>query len=777
MVNNKLYHKLEYHVILESICKYVANEGSKKLIWALQHQTKYEAVKQLLAETDNIMRLTSDYQRLYFDDFFDVRDELENLRSKTILSGLDIVNIVKQNRSISFLKSFHQEITTKERYPIFNAWMAALVSITELEKEVMHKLDDDGLVYEDATANLQRINREIKEINAKIQNYLRDFIAHNSEHLMDNVITTRNNRYVLMVKMGSKNIIKGIIHDESSSKQTVFIEPTHVVELNNNIQSLEFEKLAEINVVLKALSNKLYEHKELLISNYEILQYLDVVNAKALYTIASEGIIPALNKDSAKLEVYAGAHPLINKDEVVKNDFFICNNESNYRVVLISGSNTGGKSVTLKMVGLFAIMVQSGIGIPAAAKSNFPIYSKIIVDIGDEQSIVSSLSTFSSHLSNVVAIVNNISAHSLVLLDELGSGTDPREGENLALAIIEYLYHKDASVIVTTHFSKLKNYALTTDYVRSASVSFDEKSKLPEYKLMFDTFASSNAFEIARSIGLSPKIVAAAIDLYHKDLASNDELLLQLQALQQEYTNKEQALVKKQENLALEQQNMTLEKERLVRRKEKILLKAQEQANNIVIEQKEKAQQIIKRLKDEDKFINHRVNEYNKELDELIFNKEVKTNNDNITFQLGDVVRVLKINSTGTINKILKNNTYEVLAGNIAMKVKHDEIEFIQHQANSKPKTIKTKHLAAKSLSSEINLIGLRVDEARRILNKYLDDALLAKLNKVRIIHGFGTGALRSMVQETLRNNKNIKNFMFASYQEGGQGATIAEFK
>ncbi|MDR1781586.1 MAG: endonuclease MutS2 [Bacilli bacterium] len=777
MINNRIYQKLEYNLILEDIAKYASNESSKSYILKMQHAIFYEEVKQLLNETDEVMRLSNDYQRLYFDDFLDVKDDIISLNNKINLDGLKIVNIVKQNKSINFLKEFFKEIDNKERYPQIKDWITNLKSINNIEKEVMTKLDETGLVYEDATANLKRINVSIRELNEQIQSYLRNFINNNSEHLMDTIITTRNNRYVIMVKLSSKNIIKGIIHDESSSKQTIFIEPTHVVEMNNKIQSLEFEKLEEIKIVLNELTLKLYENKEILLTNYDILEYFDVVNAKALYCLNNNNIIPSLNKDSAKLEIYQGRHPLIDKDKVVSNDFFLCNNDSKYRIVLISGSNTGGKSVALKMVGLFSIMVQSGIGIPANEKSNFPIYSQIFVDIGDEQSIVSSLSTFSSHLSNVIDICNNVSEYSLVLLDELGSGTDPREGENLALAILEYLYYKDASIIVTTHYSKLKNYAITTDYVRSASVSFNEQSKLPEYKLVFDTFASSNAFEIASSLGLNKDIVKQAIAKYHEDLATSDELLLQLQALSQEYQLKEQDLKDKENALALEKINLNKEKDSIKDRKEKILLQAHEEANKLIQEQKQKAHEIINKLKKEDKFINHQVNKYNKELDDLIFNENYKIDNTNITFKVGDVVKVLKINSNGTIKKVLKNNQYEVLSGNISMKVKHDEISFIQHQAIQSKNEIKTKKLVSKSMSSEINLIGLKVEEARRILNKFLDDAIVAKLNKVRIIHGFGTGALRKMVHEELRKNKHVKDFMFATYQEGGQGATIANFK
>ncbi|MDR3215024.1 MAG: endonuclease MutS2 [Bacilli bacterium] len=775
MEKNRLYQKLEFNIILQQIMAYAHNDSSKSVIASTTHQTTYDQVNNLLKETDELMRLTTNYQKISLNNFYDVKAIINNIDHKRTLDGLSIIRIIKQQESISFLKELSKQIKEHDRFPILLSWLNNLNDITLLANKVYKMIDDSGLVYEDASANLLRISKEIKILNDDINNYLRSFVQKNSDHLMDNIITTRNNRYVVMVKLSSKNIIKGIIHDESSSKQTIFIEPSHIVNLNNKIQSLEFEKLEEMSIILQELSQDLYNNINIIIDNYNILEYIDVVNAKALYSLATNSIIPQLNEDSAKLEIFNGKHPLIADDKVVANDFYICNDESKYRIVLISGSNTGGKSVTLKMVGLFSLMVQSGIGIQASSNSNFPIYSKIFVDIGDEQSIITSLSTFSAHLSNVINITKEVSEYSLVLLDELGSGTDPREGENLALAIIEYLYAQDASLIVTTHYSKLKNYAITKPYVRSASVAFDEKTKLPMFKLNFDTFASSNAFIIAQGLGLSSSIVKQALTYYHEDLATSEELLLQLQTMQQEYTQKENILEQQQALLEKERISLVHQKEQIEISKDKIIKKALDDANDIVATQKEQANQIISKLKKEDKFINHKINEYQSELNKLHFDNEIKVNNDKQTFILGDIVKVLRINSNGSIKEILANKQYNVLVGNMSIKVKHDEIAFIQHQTKENKTKVRTSKLAKKSARSEINLIGLRVEEAQRTLNKFLDDAIIAKLNKVRIIHGFGTGALRIMVQSTLKNNKNIKSFAFASYQEGGQGATVAE--
>ncbi|MGL4382460.1 MAG: endonuclease MutS2, partial [Bacilli bacterium] len=375
--------------------------------------------------------------------------------------------------------------------------------------------------YEDATPYLVSLSKNIKGATKKINDYIESFKKQNSDHLSEQITTYRNNRVVVLVKKSSKSAIKGIIHDESSSHQTLFVEPSALIELNNELQSLEYQRNAQINIILEDLTLVVKSHLKQIINNFKVISNLNIVYAKAQYTMSIKGIIPTINKDSAKLEIYQGAHPLIAPSKVIRNDFFMCNDEKKHRIVLISGSNTGGKTLSMKMVGLFSLMVQSGIGISALSKSNLPIYSNIFVDIGDEQSIEASLSTFSSHLLNVAAITKNVTPFSLVLLDELGSGTDPSQGENLALAIIEYLYQKDASIIVTTHYNKLKNYAISSDYIKSASVLFDEKSNLPQYQLVFDTYASSNAFEIAQILGLEKSIVDQAKQLFNDSLTTS----------------------------------------------------------------------------------------------------------------------------------------------------------------------------------------------------------------------------------------------------------------
>ncbi|MDF9866798.1 DNA mismatch repair protein MutS2 [Bacilli bacterium PM5-3] len=776
-MESKIYSKLEFDSILKQVSLKAKSNYVKELITNQKHEIDYERVVEQLNKTDEIMKLFISYGEYSLEGFNDIMPYLNKVEQKKTLSGIELREITAQQDLISSMDKYIHEIESNKEYPYFMSENAKIQPIIDLALAIEKKINPQGLVYEDASNKLVYLNQEIINTNEKITSYLRDFIAKNKDHLMEDVVTFRNNRAVVLVKIASKNIIKGIVHDESSSKQTAFIEPSKVVEYNNYLQSLEYQKNEEIEVILNKLTNQVADNIDNIKGNFDVFSELDLVKARASYSLEIDGNIPQINKDSAKLEIYAGRHPLIPKNEVVANDFFICNNETKYRIVLLSGSNTGGKTVALKMVGLFSLMAQSGLAISANEKSNLPIYSEIFVDIGDEQSIESSLSTFSSHLTNIAHITRNVSKYSLVLIDELGSGTDPREGENLALAILEYLYQKDASVIVTTHYSKLKNYALTTNYVRSASVIFDENYNRPKYKISFDTFASSNAFEIAEYLGLDKEIISKARQFYKDDLNTNDELLLKLQAQQQKVKIEQNKLndeIKKYQEI---NKKITDKEKRTQEKYEDVLNKARENANEIINEAQKNAQIVIDKLKKQDSFINHEVNELNKELDKLYQPIEKTIDNSKQEFKENDLVKIIKINRDGIITKVLPRKNYEVTIGNIKTKVKHNEIAYLGEYKEPKEKKTKQKRHASKKVSTEINLIGLRVEDALIELKKYIDDALLANLSQVRIVHGFGTGALRKAVHEELRSNKNIDNYHFAEYNEGGQGATIANLK
>lgn len=774
-MNNTLYQKLEFDLILNKVAQKAINEDVKKRIINTKHETKYDKVEENLACTNEFMRLFFSYGTFKLNYFYNIVEYLDN--KKRIFDGRQLKEIAHQQSLIDNLFLYLKEIKEKDEYPFFYSSLNNLKPIKNLRNEINYKINEDGIVYEDASELLVSLNKQSKDINEKINAFLKDFISKNSVHLQENIITYRNNRIVIPIKVSSKNIIKGIIHDESSSKQTAFVEPSQIIEYNNLLQSIEYQIQNEIRIILEKLSDSVYLEIDNILHNFEIIAQLDLYQAKANYSIEINGIIPKINKDSAKLEIFNGRHPLINFDDVVANDFFMCNNDSKYRVVLISGSNTGGKSVLLKMVGLFSLMMQSAIAIPANEKSNLPIYSQIFVDIGDEQSIEESLSTFSSHLTSIIEIIKHVKEYSLVLLDELGSGTDPREGENLALAIIEYLYQHDASVVATTHYSKLKNYAITHSHVRSASVEFDLETNKPKYKISFDTFASSNAFKIAKYLGLNQNIINNAIEYYNDDLDTSEELMLKLQNQTIMYQEKEEKLNKAIKDYQDKYEKIKIEEQKLEDRKQNIIDSAKIEANIIIDQSKRNADKIIKELKKQEKFINHEVNVINKELDSLYLDTNNKIDNTKQEFNVGDVVEILKIKRQGSISKVLANKQYEVIVNNISMKVKHNEIKYLSKEIKDKNIKVVSKKTIKSKAKSEINLIGLRVEQASIDLSKFVDQALMNNLDQIRIVHGFGTGALREMCHDYLKKNKHVKEYHFAEYNQGGQGATIAVFK
>lgn len=767
---NKLYEKLEFNLVLAKISTYAHLQLSKDKIKRLRFNVSYDKVNKALNKTNELMKIFKsenpyDLNRLY---------ELNEILEKKYLNGLELRYVSNQYEVITNIIRYANKLDGSD-YPLFKDTTSKLIKHQELSEMIRSKFNQEGLIYEDASPTLIRISKELKETERIINDTLKNYINNNTSHLMEPIITYRNNRAVIPVKVDSKNIIKGIIHDESSSKQTLFIEPNQIIDLNNKLQSLENAKSSEVKKILEELSNLVLVNKEELLSNEDILVDLDILKAKALYSIDINGVIPIINKDSAKLEIFQGRHPLIDDDKVVANDFYIANDESGYRIVLISGSNTGGKTVALKMLGIFALMSQCGLAIPANEGSNLPVYTQIFVDIGDEQSIVNSLSTFSAHITNVAKIIDNVSQYSLILLDEIGSGTDPKEGENLALAIIEYLYNNNASVVLTTHYSKLKDYALTRDYVRLASVVFDEDYSRPTYKIIFDSMAASNAFDIARYLGLNDEIVNEAKKLYESDLSNPDKLMIRL--AEKEMKLKQQEILLREQKVQLKQLNATvLKKEKdLNEKSDNIIQKAQEQANEIIKKTQQESKRIIKELKKQNKFVNHEVNKIRQDLDSLY----IEDNQASISydFKVNDQVELIKLKRRGIIKKVLNNGFYEVQIGNLSSKVKADELIFVSKAPQENKKVIKSRNQVNKSVPFELNLIGLRVEDALIELKRYLDSAIVANKNKVRVIHGFGTGALRKAVHETLKKNKHVSKYYFADYNEGGQGATIVELK
>ena len=593
------------------------------------------------------------------------------------------------------------------------------------------------------------IRRESKKLEQNIRDKLNSIIHSStySKYIMEPIVTIRENRYVIPIKEEYRAQVKGFIHDVSSSGSTVFIEPLSVFELNNEIANLKVEEEIEIEKILAQLSGMLYKYTQFFRSNIDILGDLDIIFAKALYSIDIDGVFPAINDDKY-ISLVSARHPLIDKNIVVPIDISI---GKDYSALVITGPNTGGKTVALKTTGLLLLMAYSGIFIPAKESSSIYVFDNIFVDIGDEQSIQENLSTFSSHISNIVEITKNVTAESLVLVDELGSGTDPIEGANLAISILKYLFDIGATSISTTHYQELKNYCLTTSGFQNASFEFDIDNLKPTYKLLIGIPGKSNAFAISKKLGLNDNILNLASSLMKDNDVSIEELMKSIYDDKVKIENEKEKIEKNSNQIEALRKSLENENTRLQEKQDKILNNAKSEARDIIQSAKDEANAVIKRL--------NKLNETSKD------NLSIANNLRN---ELNDSLKNLDANSGGDgINlQSLQALNEKFSLKNSSLKGKNSKVTF------EKGNTFKSQNI-----SSEINVIGLNVDEATFMIDKYLDDCSIAKLSPVRIVHGKGTGKLREGIHKFLKTNSHVKSFRLGNFGEGEMGVTVVELK
>ena len=563
---------------------------------------------------------------------------------------------------------------------------------------------------------------------------------------MEPIVTIRDNRYVIPVKEEYKTQVKGFIHDVSSSGSTVFIEPINVFELNNDIANLKVEEEIEIEKILMQLSSMLYEYTEQLKSNIDILGNLDLIFAKASYSIDIDGTLPNINNEKY-VNLVSARHPLIPKDSVVPIDISI---GKDYSSLVITGPNTGGKTVALKTFGLLLLMAYSGLYIPAKANSSIYIFDNIFVDIGDEQSIQENLSTFSSHISNIVEITNNVTSNSLILLDELGSGTDPIEGANLAISILKYFFDLGAIVISTTHYQELKNYCLSTEGFQNASFNFDIENLKPTYQLLIGIPGKSNAFAISKKLGLKDSILSFADSLMKQEDISIEELMKSIHDSKIAIEKEKEKI--EQNSRQLEVLRKSLENQLNIQKdkQDKIIENAKTEARQILQDAKEEANYVIKELSSINKPNLNKANSLRNKLNESL--KDISTNSSSSGINLEDL-------------KALNNK----------FSLKNSSINSGKNNSKSSVSFVKQNSYKAQNVSSEINVIGMNVDEAIFVIDKYLDDCSIAKLSPVRIVHGKGTGKLREGIHKYLKNNPHVKSFRLGTFGEGEMGVTIVE--
>ena len=708
-------------------------------------------------------------------------DKILLLLSKgAILSGKELYETVKLYETIRANVKFANHLKKDQIESQYFQMITSKLYLNEsIEQMLLKTLDEEGNVEDNASPKLKSLRKKLVQIELNLKQKLQEIVAKEAAKLSQTSIVLRDDRYCLAVKSEYKNHIKGIIHDTSASMQTIFIEPFIVSQMMSDKAKLQEEEKAEIHRILKELSQILLLEQPLLQENFHLIKEIDFIFAKGMLAKSYDGYRPKLNHQG-RLNLIKARHPLLKVKKVIPNTVSF---GDGYLGIIITGPNTGGKTVLLKTVGLLCTMIKYGLLIPADEKSDIMIFDQIFCDIGDDQSIESNLSTFSSHMTNITEIINNITPKSLVLFDEIGSGTDPIEGSNLAKAILNYLIKEKVSFITTTHYSDLKTFGFENPYVINASMEFDQHTLSPTYELKLGISGSSNAFNIAKRLGLKEEIINDA----KKMAVTSDDIVRQL--------------VLKLEKKAKQLEEQTLEYERLKEdtyqikqeydakvkkfEKEKQILykKAQAEADEFVMTIKNDALQIIeeaKKLKnDQVKLheiidVRHQVNN----LDRDIVKEREMQNTDNRNLEVGDDVYITSYDQYGTISRILKDNQYEVSIGNMSVKLAKKELTKVKTITNQQPKEINFSFRKSKAtISMTLDLRGKRYEDAKEALDKYIDDLVVVGLKQATIIHGYGTGVIRELVQKFLKNNKNIASYRYGGENEGGFGVTVITLK
>lgn len=776
----KSINKLEFSLILDKLSEFAILPAVKTQISSLKPSSNINMLEEELTKTQEALRIIQRSMRapLYMSCDY---DKILLLLSKgAILSGKELYETVKLYETIRANVKFANHLKKDQIESQYFQMITSKLYLNEsIEQMLLKALDEEGNVEDNASPKLKSLRKKLVQIELNLKQKLQEIVAKEAAKLSQTSIVLRDDRYCLAVKSEYKNHIKGIIHDTSASMQTIFIEPFIVSQMMSDKAKLQEEEKAEIHRILKELSQILLLEQPLLQENFHLIKEIDFIFAKGMLAKSYDGYRPKLNHQG-RLNLIKARHPLLKVKKVIPNTVSF---GDGYLGIIITGPNTGGKTVLLKTVGLLCTMIKYGLLIPADEKSDIMIFDQIFCDIGDDQSIESNLSTFSSHMTNITEIINNITPKSLVLFDEIGSGTDPIEGSNLAKAILNYLIKEKVSFITTTHYSDLKTFGFENPYVINASMEFDQHTLSPTYELKLGISGSSNAFNIAKRLGLKEEIINDA----KKMAVTSDDIVRQL--------------VLKLEKKAKQLEEQTLEYERLKEdtyqikqeydakvkkfEKEKQILykKAQAEADEFVMTIKNDALQIIeeaKKLKnDQVKLheiidVRHQVNN----LDRDIVKEREMQNTDNSNLEVGDDVYITSYDQYGTISRILKDNQYEVSIGNMSVKLAKKELTKVKTITNQQPKEINFSFRKSKAtISMTLDLRGKRYEDAKEALDKYIDDLVVVGLKQATIIHVYGTGVIRELVQNFLKNNKNIASYRYGGENEGGFGVTVITLK
>ena len=792
-MNEKTLKVLEYYKIVEKVSEKAESQLGKDLVKELKPEKDLLKIEYLQNETREALNLLMRKGAPPLYGINDISRELKLAEIGSTLSPGSLLKVSDMLRVSRNLKSYLKEAKDEgiSDYPIIQNLIDDLRVFKHIEDEIENAIVNEEEISDNASPTLRNIRRQIVSKNDAIKDKLNSII--NSEkyrkYLQDTIITVREGRYVVPIKQENKKDFKGIVHDQSSSGATIFVEPLEVVELNNELRELYIKEREEIERILRELTALVQEKAEDIRNNQKILQRLDYIFAKGKYALDINGTMPLLN-DVGYINIKKGRHPLLDPKTVVPIDIYL---GADFNTLVVTGPNTGGKTVTLKTVGLLTLMAQSGLFIPADFNSQIAVFDKIFADIGDEQSIEQSLSTFSSHMTNIVSILEELEPNSLVLFDELGAGTDPVEGAALAMAILDNLLKMNIRTIATTHYSQLKIYALTTKGVRNASVEFDVETLSPTYKLLIGVPGKSNAFEISAKLGLPKYLLDYAKSLVSKENVEFEDVLKAIdqdRRIAEENRFETEKLRAEVEKLKSE---LMREKERVKESREKIIAEAKEEARKILKSAKDEADEIVNQLKKISSYIEKdrlreiqkaqerlrdSLNEVENSLAKDILN--VKSDEKINNLKVGETVYVLSLHQKGTVLELPdEEGNVLVQVGIMKVKVRIDTLKRAEEAEEEKSKISMKDIIKSKStnIKNEIDLRGKTLDEAMLELDKYIDDVYLAGIKQAYIIHGKGTGVLREGIRSYIKKHKYIKSFRTGNYNEGGTGVTVIELK
>lgn len=795
-MNQKVLKTLEYHKIIEKLTEYAASEPGKRLCRELEPSSDFEEIVQAQAETADAVARVRQKGSVSFAGISDIGGSLKRLEIGSSLSIHELLAVSSLLTCAARAKNYGRRQESELPDDSLDEMFRALEPLTNVNNEITRCIISEEEVADDASPGLRHVRRQMKITGDRVHTQLNAILNSSRTMLQDPVITMRDGRYCLPVKAEYKSNFQGMVHDQSATGSTLFIEPMAIIKLNNELRELEIREQKEIEMVLAALSMELVPYVETILINLKLLTKLDFIFARAALARHYNCSMPKFNKNGY-IHIKDGRHPLLDPKKVVPINVYL---GKDFDLLIVTGPNTGGKTVSLKTVGLFTLMGQSGLQIPAFDGSELAVFDEVFADIGDEQSIEQSLSTFSAHMTNIVKILEKADSHSLCLFDELGAGTDPTEGAALAIAVLSFLHNMKCRTMATTHYSELKVYALTTPGVENACCEFDVETLRPTYRLLIGIPGKSNAFAISQKLGLPDFIIQDAKSRLEEGDEAFEDLLASLEESRVTIEKEREEIASYKSEISRLKSRLEQKEERFDERKDKLIRNANEEAQRILREAKETADHTIrqinklaqssgvgKELEAERTKLREKLDKVDKNLS-LKNEKGPKKTISPKKLKIGDGVKVLTMNLNGTVSSLpnAKGDLY-VQMGILRSLVNIKDLELLNEPAISGPGmdlmkknntgSGKIKMSKSFSVSPEVNLIGMTVDEAIPVLDKYLDDAYLAHLPKVRVVHGRGTGALKAGVHKHLKKLKYVKEFRLGDFGEGDTGVTIVTFK